>query len=272
MADFLTRESEILGGEFSAQQTGDSFATASGEIDFDRAASAFPEISLDGSTDIPIPGSTAAPVSSNNGFSFDDFDSPPNPPKEIAVTGNDEIDKFESDFPELDIPASEPTFVPTQPTFGSAPPFAPRPQPSAFTSTPILSQPIEEEEPQVIKEWREKQEAAIKARDEASKAKQEETVSKAERSIDQFYEEYAAKKERNIRENKEHEEQFLAALSDSLSNGTTWQRICELVELQNSQSKTIARTGAGTTDLTRFKEVLLRLKREGDSAPGAAGY
>lgn len=71
---------------------------------------------------------------------------------------------------------------------------------------------------------------------------------------------------------REHEEQFLAALSDSLSNGTTWQRICELVELQNSQSKTIARTGAGTTDLTRFKEVLLRLKREGDSAPGAAGY
>ena len=71
---------------------------------------------------------------------------------------------------------------------------------------------------------------------------------------------------------REHEEEFLSGLSDSLSNGTTWQRICDLIDLQNSQSKTIARTGAGTTDLTRFKEVLLRLKREGDSAPGAAGY
>lgn len=61
-------------------------------------------------------------------------------------------------------------------------------------------------------------------------------------------------------------------LNASLTTGTTWGRICDLIELQNSQSKTIARTGAGTTDLARFKEVLLRLKREGDAAPGAAGY
>lgn len=42
----------------------------------------------------------------------------------------------------------------------------------------------------------------MKARDEASKAKRQETIGKAERAIDQFYEEYAAKKERAIRENK----------------------------------------------------------------------
>lgn len=71
---------------------------------------------------------------------------------------------------------------------------------------------------------------------------------------------------------REHEEEFLAQMSESLSTGTTWQRICDIIDLQNSQSKTIARTGAGTTDLTRFREVLLRLKREGESAPGAAGY
>ena len=68
------------------------------------------------------------------------------------------------------------------------------------------------------------------------------------------------------------ESEYVAELQASLSSGTTWERICSLVELQNSQSKTIARTGAGTTDLSRFKEVLLRLKREGDAAPGAAGY
>ena len=71
---------------------------------------------------------------------------------------------------------------------------------------------------------------------------------------------------------REHEEQFLADLSGALSRGTTWERICDIIELQTSQSKTLARTGAGATDLTRFKEVLLRLKREGDAAPGAAGY
>ena len=61
-------------------------------------------------------------------------------------------------------------------------------------------------------------------------------------------------------------------MSAALSQGTTWERICDTVELQNSQSKTIARSGANATDLTRFKEVLLRLKREGAAAPGAAGY
>lgn len=71
---------------------------------------------------------------------------------------------------------------------------------------------------------------------------------------------------------RDQEAEYLAKMSASLSSGTTWERICELIELQNSQSKTIARTGTGTTDLTRFKEVLLRLKREGDAAPGAGGY
>ena len=71
---------------------------------------------------------------------------------------------------------------------------------------------------------------------------------------------------------RETEEKFLADMSAALSQGTTWERICDTVELQNSQSKTIARSGANATDLTRFKEVLLRLKREGAAAPGAAGY
>lgn len=52
------------------------------------------------------------------------------------------------------------------------------------------------------RDWREKQAEEIKARDEASRAKRQETIGKAEHAIDQFYEEYAAKKERNIRENK----------------------------------------------------------------------
>lgn len=72
--------------------------------------------------------------------------------------------------------------------------------------------------------------------------------------------------------NRQQEAEYLSSLSDSLSAGTTWSRICDYIELENSQSKTLARTGAGTTDLNRFKEVLLRLKREGEAAPGAAGY
>lgn len=53
-----------------------------------------------------------------------------------------------------------------------------------------------------FRDWREKQATEIKARDEAAKARRQETISKAERSIDEFYEDYTSKKTRNISENK----------------------------------------------------------------------
>ena len=114
------------------------------------------------------------------------------------------------------VPQQAPQPPTQQPLFGQTPTFAPQP---AYSSTPILNQSLEEDEPEVIKyasfpsfinllaetihrEWREKQAAEIKARDEASNAKRQETIGKAERAIDQFYEEYSLKKERSIRENK----------------------------------------------------------------------
>jgi len=52
------------------------------------------------------------------------------------------------------------------------------------------------------REWRERQQEEIRARDEASKAKRQETISKAERALEDFYEDYSRKKEKNIAENK----------------------------------------------------------------------
>jgi Clathrin light chain len=52
------------------------------------------------------------------------------------------------------------------------------------------------------RKWRERQADEISARDERSKTRRQETISKAERAIDHFYEEYTAKRERQIRENK----------------------------------------------------------------------
>lgn len=53
-----------------------------------------------------------------------------------------------------------------------------------------------------FRKWREQQAESIRQRDEASAQKRKETIAKAERSIDEFYEEYNAKKERQIKENK----------------------------------------------------------------------
>ncbi|KAJ7655379.1 clathrin light chain [Mycena rosella] len=242
------------------------------EIDFDAAASQFPALDGDGDGDIlsasfASPSATAnyTPSAATADADFFAFEEPRARETVVKVTGDDEIEKFASEFPDIDVgPRSPPAH---QPTFG-----APRPQPSVYSSTPILTQQLEEDEPQVIKDWREKQAAEIAARDEASKARRQETITRAEKAIDDFYETYAAKKERTIRDNKDQEKYYLESLTAALSAGTTWQRICDSLELENSQSKTVARAGPGTTDLTRFKEVLLRLKREGDAAPGAGGY
>lgn len=183
--------SDLLGGDFSS-----SFHKSNDdEIDFDAAASAFPDISLDGSTELPsAPAFNAGRT--NSGFSFEDFDSsPPHQQTTVTVTGDDEIDKFESEFPDIEVPSvsiliysiyrralgrwgvfwmhvffiyapsvlrsnplhsthiSTNTYqsqysAPQQPSYTAT--FAPQPQPSAFSSTPILNQTIEDE-PQVIK-------------------------------------------------------------------------------------------------------------------------
>ena len=135
---------------------------------------------------------------------------------------------------------------------------------------------------------RERQAEEISVRDERSNTRRQATISKAERAIDQFYEEYTAKHERQTVKTstrpmfqslvtnlswchwyRDSEAEYLASLTDSLSPGTTWDRICELVELPNFQSKTLACAGPGTTEVSRY---LLRLRREGTSAPGATGY
>ena len=104
MSDFLARESELLGGSFSEVTQGLSSSTNPEDIDLDRAASAFPDISLDGLDDIPIPAvPAAAPVSAP--FSFDAISPPRNVGRtDVKVTGDDEIEKFESNFPDIGSP------------------------------------------------------------------------------------------------------------------------------------------------------------------------
>ena len=78
---------------------------------------------------------------------------------------------------------------------------------------------------------------------------------------------------RTIRtDDREAEARFREQKQHELAEGTTWSRITKLLDLQHSQSKTIAKGGAGSSDLTRMKDLYLRLRREGDKAPGAAGY
>lgn len=78
---------------------------------------------------------------------------------------------------------------------------------------------------------------------------------------------------RTIRtDDREAEARFREQKQHELAEGTTWSRITKLLDLQNSQSKTIAKISPGASNLGRMKELYLSLRREGDTAPGAAGY
>ena len=147
----------------------------------------------------------------------------------------------------------------------STPSILPAPQ---FSNT----LPVSEEDTPPIAEWRAHQAEEIKRRDESDRVRRDEMSNRAEKSIDTFYEGYNKVKERNIRENKESEAAFVEKMQEGIAKGTSWERITELIGLENSQSKTVRPSVPGGSDLGRMKEVLLALRREGDKAPGAAGY
>lgn len=103
-ADFLAREREaagVLSGDadlFGSSNTAGAGASAD---DFERSASAFPALDDDG-----LPAAAAAPSSNNNnagagGFGFDDLDDEP-APVSAKPAADDDVGKFEQNFPELD--------------------------------------------------------------------------------------------------------------------------------------------------------------------------
>ncbi|CCO35872.1 Clathrin light chain Short=CLC [Rhizoctonia solani AG-1 IB] len=190
----------------------------------------------------------------------DDFGDPaPVPVPVHSISGGDDLDEFERPagaFPALDgdegisAPSLEHAAVRVRASFQATPEV-----PSSFQSPapPQFQSPVpqgpnysafaqpEVPEPEIVRQLREHQAEKIAQQDEESKRKRQETIARAEKEIDKLYEDYNSKKERTIRENQENKAEFLSSLADSLSTGTTWSRICELIDLENSQSKTVAR-------------------------------
>lgn len=242
-ADFLARERALLGDEFGGPPENYQPDTTPQQVVSQREEDQFglgdfSAGNTDHSHPAPIPTATGAP---------------------------DELTSFQDQYPDIshDIPTNQAN------GFDAPAPSLYANQSSAYGNSAVYAQKQAEEESIYIKEWRTNQAEEIRLRDQRSVAKREETIVAAEKAIDEFYHGYNTEKQKNIAKNKEEEAAFLQTRSDKLGQGTTWERIAELIELQDSRSKTC---GKSTRDLARFKEVLLSLKREGESAPGAAGY
>ncbi|KAI3318206.1 clathrin light chain [Xylariaceae sp. AK1471] len=125
----------------------------------------------------------------------------------------------------------------------------------------------EEQEPEVIKQWREKRDAANAKRADEFAAQKTETIKEAQQNIDDFYENYNNKKEKTIAQTRKDEEQFLASRDDTTSGGTSWERIAKLVDVSGKGQK----GGASGSGKERFRELLTSLRKD-EKAPGAEGY
>ncbi|KAI1188518.1 clathrin light chain [Nemania serpens] len=177
-------------------------------------------------------------------------------PSEDLLGGDSSADnaQFESQFPDL---ASSEQLAPGASITG----------PSVSYNSGYGAYVEEEQEPDVIRQWRENRDAANAKRAEEFAAQKAETIKEAQQNIDEFYETYNNKKDKMIAQTRKDEEQFLASRDDTTSGGTSWERIAKLVDVSGKGS----RGGASGSGKERFRELLMTLRKD-EKAPGAEGY
>jgi len=165
---------------------------------------------------------------------------------------------FDSQFPDLASPSAG---------TGGLPGVSSITGPSVSYNSGYQTYVEEEEEPEVIKEWRERRDAQNAKRAEQFAAQKEETTKEAQQNIDDFYENYNMKKEKGIAQTRKEVDQFMANREDTVSGGTSWDRIAKLVDISGKSAK----GGASGSGKERFREMLMSLRKD-EKAPGATGY
>ncbi|KAI9773709.1 MAG: hypothetical protein M1839_002043 [Geoglossum umbratile] len=180
----------------------------------------------------------------------------------VRVEGiGEEVMEFESAFPIID--HSNERVAPGGTITGSNEPFL-----TGRAITPSYSVTVEdEEEPKVIKQWREHRDIGLQQREEKSAQRKAETIKAAQVALDDFYENYNTKKDKAVAQTRKEAEEFLANREDTAAGGTSWERIAKLVDLSGKGAK----GGASGTGKERFRELLLALRKD-EKAPGATGY
>ncbi|PHH58874.1 hypothetical protein CDD81_4254 [Ophiocordyceps australis] len=165
---------------------------------------------------------------------------------------------FESQFPDLASPSAGAGGFPGNGSITG---------PSVNYNSGYQPHTVEEHEPEVVREWRERRDAQISKRAEQLAAQREETIKEAQQNIDDFYENYNSKKEKGIAQTRKEAEQFIANREDTVSGGTSWDRIAKLVDISGKGSK----GGAAGSGKDRFREMLMSLRKD-EKVPGATGY
>lgn len=122
------------------------------------------------------------------------------------------------------------------------------------------------DESEHVQEWRKTRDLEIAKRDEIAQRKLAELKEEAEKSIDDFYENYNNKKDDAIAETKKAESEFLEKRDRFLEKGTVWDRAVQLLKLDKNSD---AIDADNHRDKTKFRDLLLALKGK-EGVPGAA--
>ncbi|KAJ2895202.1 uncharacterized protein MKZ38_006781 [Zalerion maritima] len=140
-------------------------------------------------------------------------------------------------------------------------------QPSVSYNSGFQSYVEEEEDPEPIKEWRARRDESNAKRQAKFEAQRKEAIEEAQENIDEFYNNYNAKKEKSIAQTRREADEFLNNRDDTVSGGTSWERIAKLVDLTGKGAK----GGADGTQKERYRKLLISLRKD-EKAPGAEGY
>ncbi|KAL2218227.1 clathrin light chain [Thermoascus aurantiacus ATCC 26904] len=173
-----------------------------------------------------------------------------------AVTTSDEVSGFESSFPAIE-PTQNQQVGPGGTITGTGAPFPP---------TGYTNYQAPEEEPEAVRQWRERRDADLRRRAEISAEKKAALIKKAQQDIDDFYVSYGNKADKGRAQARAEAEQFLANRDNTAAGGTSWERIAKLVDVSGKGAK----GGASGSGKERFRELLLDLKKD-PNAPGASG-
>lgn len=148
--------------------------------------------------------------------------------------------------------------------------FSASPQPSAPGAGPSAYTPqkVDLSESEFLKDWKIKRELELERRDKVSSEKRESTREKARKAVDDFYENYNSKKEKEAEKVHQEADAFAEKRDAEIGSGkgTTWDRIAQLMDGLGRPAE-----GVAASNKARFVDLVQSLKGD-PNAPGAAGY
>ena len=123
--------------------------------------------------------------------------------------------------------------------------------PQDLAASPVPAMP--RIEPEVVREWRAKQEKVLEEKDAKEADAMTELKEKAEKELKDWYKKYEEQLEKTKSDNRAEEKTFIAK-TDAIDPGTEWERVNSLCEFNVKNSK-------NSKDMSRMRSILLQLKQ-----------